>query len=590
MKRLMIFLVVAFFLASCGKHPDITDFQLPIDAELLQTDSLMQHSPDSALQALLSCHYEHEVRRTDPVISTELRPKGEGSGDISSIFNESYRSLLLSEALYKNDNPQDGFVETHSRAYLQTAMRYFDSLALRYPNNDDITMLSARSHYMNGVGYYENDSVVEACQEYLHTLEIMERHFQENDFVGYKAKFIGLTYTRLGELFSDQFMIDNSIDCFKKSLSFIIKDTHSSLNIANLNYRIGLQYHEKMMNDSAQYYYNNALKHIPDTNNILYRDLVTSNALLLYLSGCGLDSIIPCFNNILRHAETQDEKLTRMLTVGCLFYKEGIYDSAYLYLSNVFQNSDDISSKLLSARHLQSICNLNDDLIHARIYTEFLAEYTIRKLDDNVQGAKLSALYSSFMIKQNSPYSLAIKGSSKWAQYVIIIVLFALMTFGSIFIKSRNKHHEEKKKLVDNLNKEQEKRLFMPVKTNSEQYKHFIEEPICKRIIETILSEHITSRDKYYDHMDCVMDDDMFSLLEDAVCKHYDNFRKALILNGIKKKNDLQLCYLYMFGFDDSQISVLKGRDFSTIKKQSDKLGRILCADKKLSDYIVDIL
>lgn len=585
MKRLFVFLSVYIFIVSCGKHEDNTRLQRYPDEDLLLIDSIMQYAPDSALMILVS---------GEALSSSVISSEAELSQKISLAFNENYYQLLFSEALYKTDNPQ------YNRSELQNAMHYFDSLALQYPKDDDIAMLSARSHYMNGVGYYEGENVVEACTEYLRTLDIMESHFDVEKLTDYKAKIMGLTYTRLGELFSDQFMIDYAIDCFKKSLSFIIKAPHSSLNIANLNYRIGLQYHEKMINDSARYYYNNAIKYISDTNNVLYRDLVSSNALLLYLSGCSLDSIIPCFNNILRQSETQEEKLTRMLTIGCLFYKEGIYDSACIYLSNVFQKSDVILSKLLSAQHLKSICNLKNDLISMKIYTEFLAEYTIRKFDDKVQESQLSALYSNYLINHGTPYSPVLKNNFQWAQYVTIILLFALIAFGFIIIKSRNKHHKENQNLVGNLNtikaendylkKEQEKLLFKPIKTNSEQYKHFIEEPICKRIIETIQSEHITSRDKYYDHMDCVMDDDMYDLLEDAVCKHYNNFKKTLVLNGIKKKNDLHLCYLYMFGFDDNQIAVLKRRDFSTIKKQSNKLERILCTDKELSDYIVDNL
>ncbi|MBO2524064.1 MAG: hypothetical protein CW336_09510, partial [Bacteroidetes bacterium] len=148
------------------------------DGNLLAIDSLLQHDADSALMILMSLD------------KACLLPTG-CDDLVSRTANACVGALLLSEALYKTDNPQDGLVETHGRASLQTAMRYFDSLAVQYPNNDDITMFSARAHYMNGVGFYENDSVIEACKEYLHTLEIMEDHFEENDLVEYKAKFMG---------------------------------------------------------------------------------------------------------------------------------------------------------------------------------------------------------------------------------------------------------------------------------------------------------------------------------------------------------------------------------------------------------------
>jgi hypothetical protein len=55
---------------------------------------------------------------------------------------------------------------------LLNAVAYFDSI--------DDGFLSARAHYINGVGYVEKDSVVEACTEYLKTLKIMETHLRPN--------------------------------------------------------------------------------------------------------------------------------------------------------------------------------------------------------------------------------------------------------------------------------------------------------------------------------------------------------------------------------------------------------------------------
>ncbi len=217
MKRLIIFLIVAVFLASCGKHSDITDCQMHTNTELLHIDFLMQYDADSALMCLMSFRPE--------------RNEMERSGEISSIFNENYHSLLLSEALYKTDNPQN-------RIELQTAMHYFDSLAEKHPQNDDITLLSARSHYMNGVGYYENDSVVEACKEYLKTLEIMEGNFDVDKLTGFRAKFIGLTYSRLGEIFSNNGMGTSAIESYKISIKFLSRLPNYSL--ANINRRIGL--------------------------------------------------------------------------------------------------------------------------------------------------------------------------------------------------------------------------------------------------------------------------------------------------------------------------------------------------------------
>lgn len=162
-------------------------------------DTLMQSRPDSALTLLLD------------------EPK-----------DEPYYQLLLSEALYKNDYAQT------NRTELLAAMAYFDSV------NDPF--LSARCHYMNGVGYYEMDSVVAACGEYMKALEIMEENYNEHDFTGHKAKFLALTYTHLCELFSDQYLHEQAIFFGKCSLPFYNKFNAEPWYIAWILDRIGSHY------------------------------------------------------------------------------------------------------------------------------------------------------------------------------------------------------------------------------------------------------------------------------------------------------------------------------------------------------------
>ena len=133
-------------------------------SSLAAIDSVMQQRPDSALALLLDC------RDGVHIVSTDLTDRH-------------YYELLLAEALYKNDSAQA------NRKALQQAMAYFDSLALplrdtphafwrhcgldpQSPDlNNNIIFLDARAHNINGVGYYENDSAVPACKEYMKALE-----------------------------------------------------------------------------------------------------------------------------------------------------------------------------------------------------------------------------------------------------------------------------------------------------------------------------------------------------------------------------------------------------------------------------------
>ena len=93
-------------------------------------DSLMWVQPDSALKVMMEF-------------------AGSEAADSLDVFEGHYCQVLVAELLYKNDYGQS------NRKDLQKAVRYFDSI--------DEGFLAARAHYMNGVGFYERDSVVAAC-------------------------------------------------------------------------------------------------------------------------------------------------------------------------------------------------------------------------------------------------------------------------------------------------------------------------------------------------------------------------------------------------------------------------------------------
>lgn len=153
-----IVLLLALFSACHRPLKVVEPAEMP-SPELLTVDSLMWHQPDTALACLVSCF--------DACTTTE--------------YNRHYANLLLSELLYKNDYSQT------NRRELQQAVAYFDSLVGETPPSPpfkgvparagdsktnlkhNLAFLAARAHYINGVGYYENDSAVQACTEHIHT-------------------------------------------------------------------------------------------------------------------------------------------------------------------------------------------------------------------------------------------------------------------------------------------------------------------------------------------------------------------------------------------------------------------------------------
>lgn len=311
--------------------------------ELAEIDSLMWRQPDSAFAMLQEF-------------------ASSAAADSLDEFNGHYCQMLIAELLFKNDYGQS------NREEVLKAVHYFDSIvgmdgadARGASVQGRNAFLAARAHYMNGVGYYEHDSVVAACGEYLKALEMVETHFPNVETVctpslpiAHLPRFIALTYNRLGDLFKDMFM-QNAIYCYKKSLVFTSIEPTSPNGMAKLLSSLGQQYHFLYQYDSAEYYLDEALKHLFDTNNLAYRDIISQKALLNYNMGKGIESSVNELRRMAAKAFGTNERTTRFIPIGDIYFDAQIYDSALVYLTQVFENTDDVLLKWDFAGKLRNI-------------------------------------------------------------------------------------------------------------------------------------------------------------------------------------------------------------------------------------------
>ena len=562
---------VALFLVACGKKVEIIEPPFVFDNKLLHIDSLMQHDADSALQTLLSFRAERGT---------------------SYEFNANYQSLLISEALYKTYNPQLNRYrcETFQETSLQDAMHYFDSLAMRYPNNDDITMLSARSHYMNGVGYYENDSVVEACKEYLKTLKIMENHFNEKELVGYKAKFMTLIYNRLVDLFSNQFMMEPAIYCGKKAMFFCTIETTSKYGLANIIYHIGKNYDILGQIDSAYFYYHKGIEQLPDSNNYIYRDIASNMAVLSYDSDCNAEKSINEFKKVLKQTKNDAEKLSRYIGIGYIYYNESNYDSAIVYLKYVFNNTSDKVLKLSTAGYLQNIYRSINDYNEADKYSKLIAQNALSKYDNMMEVSILNKLFDSYL--EQLKYKQQYHNKKKTICFIIAIsviitfIIILLLHLKSKKIKDTNrKYNKEKTKAI-----KLEKEIVRKRSTTELRIECFLNEPVCRKINDTICDIPASARSNYSNYTYLKLDEATIIELGEAVTKHFPNLKTRLISNDIKlKKDDLLLCYLYLLGLNNSQIALLRQCNFATVCRQANRLKKSFTGCKDLPSFIKKI-
>ena len=455
-------------------------------AALAGIDSLMWRRSDSAFVLLQEFVVSPEAEKLDT-------------------FDGHYCQVLISELLYKND------CEQTNREELLQAVDFFDSLIVNKndANKREVVtqkqnvFLDARAHYINGVGYYELGNVVHACAEYLKALEVMEEHFEEKELVGKKAQFMTYIYNRLGDMFYGQLLVEPAISCYKKALVFCMREPTSIYGISVILYNLGIQFDIARQKDSADYYYNKALDYMPDSNNIHYRDIRMSKALLAYNKGLCLDSIIKELEYVVSLAPDNDEKITRFLTLGNVLFEDKQYDSSCFYLETVFEQQEDTPSRILAAENLCNIYRMKGDSVKSQKYASFLSGFTMSEIEKKTEVSKVNELFKEHFTKQQERQAgLNQEKAIKKALEIIIpiTVMVALVIF--IVTKHRGKRllkeqQEEADKVLGETEQQHKEELRLrqaeAEKMLEDKEKHHQQEIEAK---EALAKKELEERDK----------------------------------------------------------------------------------------------
>ncbi|MBQ4398765.1 MAG: hypothetical protein II829_04160 [Bacteroidales bacterium] len=437
MKRVMHILnyfAVLTIMVACSQ-PTKVEAPEPVEGPTLvlsQIDSLMWRQPDSALAQLQAFCNSPEADSLDE-------------------FNGHYCPVLVAELLYKN------YYKQSNRKELMKAVHYFDSIvgmdgADAYGKADTRgvsvqereAFLAARAHYINGMGYYERDSLIEACQEYLNTLRMMESHFAEGEMVDKKARFMALTYNRLMELFSAQFMQEPAIYCGKQGLIYTRIAPTSPYGVSNVLYRIGKQYDKLKVADSAAYYYDRALEQLPDRNNVVYRDIVSSWALLDYEWHHDALSALDSLKNMVAQAANETERLIRFPAIGNIYIDIGQYDSAKVYLEPVMEKN--AKREIIAARYLRDIALSEGDTVKANQYAIILAQEGATAANNQARVSKLNDLFQNYLQeKQETALALERQEAQQRLLRGVVTAVLVLLVLGLglwWWMAKRRKEHE----------------------------------------------------------------------------------------------------------------------------------------------------
>ena len=622
--------MVFAFLAACNGNKQAPEPAVPEaprrvegpSVELAAIDSLLWRQPDSALACLL------------PYFDTCCK---DAARQVSTVYNHHYAHLLLAELLYKNDYDQT------NRAELLDAVGYFDSLMAdtrggtdtrgvslqwslrrdaRRASAKNTAFLDARAHYINGVGYYEQDSVVEACKEYLKALEVMEGHFEEKELIGKKAQFMAMAYTRLLDLYSDWYLHEQTIYFGQLSLLSYQQYDATPWHVAWTLCEIGSQYEMKGIVDSAAYYYKKGVEILPSADGLTYRDLASRIAFLSYhQEGC--DKSLIQLKTLLAQADSPIEQTTRCLTIGEIYFQEKEFDSAWLYLNEVFYGLTSTESKRQAAEWLVEICNAtgkNDKVLE---YANFLVPFAnINENQSHIKSQLLSFCQEYEQVRIENKHREQLRKLTKYG-CVLLVALFVLTTvFAAFHINQRKRHKHlqiqkeaaEKQMESENyyhrmqqaamagrlkrsndalrLQKEEKEELLKELQAQQKQKEwgrldDFMNEGICIEILQLLQGKDIKREAKRNDYPELHLNATQILRLETAVEKHFDGFGKALSdLFPRISRDEMHQCHLYLLNLQDVQIAHLLSCDYSTVKKRSAKLKKAFGTEKELLLYI----
>jgi predicted negative regulator of RcsB-dependent stress response len=552
-----------------------------MDSTLVVVDSLMWSRPDSAFVLL-----QERFSPDDP-----------------------YAQLLLAELLYKND-----YAQTNHGALLDIVDGFGAT-----------PFLSARAHYINGVGYYENDSVAEACQEYLKALEIMEDHFKEKELVGHKAQFMALAYTRLTVLFSDQYLPEQAIYFAKQSLGYYEKSPSPTWHRAWMMDELGLHYEMLQNLDSAGYYYTSAMECLNETTSLMHRDIEAHLTHLSYQKEGLNDSIMNVLYGLLSKAESTRESCARCLTLGGVYFDVQSLDSAWKYLNIVYENTDRRNAKKLAAERLTNICTALGREDEALEYNSYLVSFATIEEQHGTLKSQLSELYMNHIHKRTEQqHDESIRHILRQVTLVLGGLLLLLLAILYLYHRSKNKRlmierqlkeerfanemkrrallgrYKNKEKLGNQKAQVKEQKINdeaserHPIKKGTENYESLLQAPICKEILGVVELLHQDPKTSLKTTMEVsrykkyALSTEQLISLSQTIDKFFPYLYPSLKAHHPSmSKKEWNYCLLFLLQLKSLDICVLLQEPYYTCRRCTQKMERIFQCKQSLSFYLI---
>ena len=625
----MSLLVELAMLVACSQ-PTKVEVPEPVEGPTLvlsQIDTLMWHQPDSALAVMMEFAASPEADSLD-------------------VFEGHYCQVLVAELLFKNDYAQS------NRTEVLKAVRYFDSIVgmdgadacdkadargvavqKGVSVREREAFLAARAHYINGVGFYEQGDLANACTEYLNTLRIMESHFSEKELVDKKARFMALTYGRLLDMFKDQLMPESAIYCAKQYLLYN-QIAPTSLNAkANILYQIGLEYHILHKLDSVVFYYDAAFNALHDRNTIVYRDLMASQAVFDYYEVHDTIKALDSLKSMAAQAESETERISRYSTIGDIYYDAGQLDSAKVYLEPGFGFANDAIGKKLAAKTLHDIAFSEGDTLKANQYAQFSIEDIAATAENQKRVSQLNELFQQHLQWEQERAEAERQQAAKLRRNRMIVAVCVLVVVAALlawlfYRRKMRKQRDEASQQMEAVQKahrlecqrmeaEREahrlekasmsgrlKRSNQELRELKDQMRQqagngapkqeaqavsFNDEPICRLIMERVNEGQFKAQMDCKLYQDYALGKEQVMALREAADRHFGQFTSRLVkAYPDLTRGDLDYCCLYLLGLSDADVAALMQKAYPTVSHRARKMKAVFKSEAPLPTTLLD--
>lgn len=535
---------------------------------VVAVDSLLQRNPDSALR-YLERFFENDQSVPSPSFE--------------------YSGLMLSEACFKVRR------EVAYCDQVGAALAYFDSVSSAYPNDKDMAFLSSRAHYMNaiclnnGIIFSDDSLTMMACKEYYKALGVMERHFREEQMVGHKANFMALIFARLANVYSDKFLIEPTIYFYKNVLNYKQKAFSSPSSFANTLFFLGYEYEKSEQYDSALYYYDQSLACIKDTTGILYRNIINRKALSSYHVGYDASASVVALKHI-ASVGNEFEKYDRYLGIGYIYKLDNQYDSAIVYLNQVYEDAPSLFLQTQSADYLREIYEDSGESDKAGEYARFVTQNTPPEFGTKADEWRFTSLFQDYLQqKQEAVRQKEAEQNRERIVTIILPLLVVLVVLTISLLLNRRRHQRAKAENRALTGRLQEQGKALTAMKQRVEAASFAEEPVCRLIIERVNTGQFKSKVDYLVYKDFALTKEQLLALREAADAHFGQFTTRLKQAFPSlTKGDIDYCCLYLLGVEEADMAALMQRAFNTVCERSRKLKGVFGSDEPLSATLRD--